>query len=87
MGIDVFVPDLKLGFEFQGVQHFQPIDYFGGGKTFIEHVKRDNVKKKYCVENGIIFIEAFYDEKLSKDLIEKKILMSEINISHKSVDN
>lgn len=82
MELDVFIPSLNLGFEYQGLQHFQPIDFFGGEQTFIEQVKRDKLKKELCLENEVLLIEVFYDEELSKELIKNKVLNSGINTVH-----
>ena len=34
--LDVYVPSLKTAFEYQGIQHFSPVDYFGGEQKFKE---------------------------------------------------
>jgi hypothetical protein len=39
--------------EIDGIQHFQPIEYFGGQKTFEERRKKDIIKSKYCYDNNI----------------------------------
>ena len=80
MELDVFIPELNLGFEYQGVQHFKPVEFFGGIETFLSQVKRDKKKKQLCKENNVILIEVFYDEVLSKELIENKIKYTEIKI-------
>lgn len=30
---DVYLPDYKIALEYQGDQHFKPVDYFGGGRS------------------------------------------------------
>jgi len=74
MELDVFVPRLRLAFEYQGVQHFKPIDLFGGEKTYIEQVKRDKIKNKICNSKNIVLIYVYYDETLSKNLIRGRII-------------
>ena len=39
--------------EFQGEQHYHPIEYFGGEKKFHTQVKRDKIKKDYCENKNI----------------------------------
>lgn len=73
MELDVYLPKLKLAFEYQGQQHFRPIDFFGGEQVYIEQVKRDKLKKKLCENRNISLIYIFYNEKLSKKLIQQKI--------------
>lgn len=48
--------------EYQGHQHFFPINYFGGNKTFNEIIIRDEIKRKYCVDNKIPLLEIKYDK-------------------------
>jgi hypothetical protein len=79
--LDVYIPKLKLGFEYQGIQHFKPIDFFGGKETFLEQVKRDKIKKQLCHDNKVELIEIYYDEELSLSLIKNKIKYSGIIVS------
>jgi glutaredoxin/DNA-directed RNA polymerase subunit RPC12/RpoP len=72
--IDVFLMEKKLGFEYQGQQHFQPIDFFGGEKG-LEYVQLlDKKKLKLCVENNITLIYINYFEVISKELILNKLM-------------
>ncbi|GHV96686.1 hypothetical protein AGMMS50293_30060 [Spirochaetia bacterium] len=82
MELDVYVPELKLGFEYQGIQHFKPVDFFGGKETFLEQVKRDKLKKQICKEKQIELIEIYYDEKLSISLIRNKIINAGIFVKN-----
>jgi len=50
--------------EFQGIQHYKPIDYFGGKKGFSYQKKRDAIKRNYCKKNKIPLLEIpYYDLK------------------------
>lgn len=80
MELDVYIPSFKTGIEYQGMQHFKPIDFFGGEKTFLAQIKRDKLKKELCVKNSITLIEVYYDEELTRDLLINKILNAGINI-------
>jgi hypothetical protein len=57
--LDVYLPDFKIGVEYQGAQHLAPVDYFGGEKAFTEQQRRDERKKKLCRKNGCTLIEVF----------------------------
>jgi hypothetical protein len=46
----------KYAIEFDGIQHFRAVDFFGGEKALIKTQKRDKVKNKYCEKNDIIMI-------------------------------
>lgn len=40
-------------FEYDGIQHFEPVPFFGGELGFIETKNRDNIKNEYCIINDI----------------------------------
>lgn len=42
--------------EYQGEQHFYPIEFFGGEEDFKNRQWRDNLKKDYCKKNNIPLI-------------------------------
>jgi len=50
---DFYLPNTNEIFEIDGLQHEKPIEYFGGEKQFIDTVKKDNIKNKYCQDNNI----------------------------------
>ena len=58
-----FYLENDLGFiEYDGIQHFQPIDWFGGQKALDELRERDIRKIKYCRENNIPLLKIKYDQ-------------------------
>jgi hypothetical protein len=54
---DVWIPDLKVAIEYQGKQHDEPIEFFGGIIAFEKGLKRDELKKEKCKINQIKLIE------------------------------
>lgn len=57
-----YIPSLRTCIEFNGVQHYQPIDILGGVKSF-ENLKENNkIKEEYCEENFINLIRIKYDQ-------------------------
>lgn len=52
--LDIYIPDLKIAFEYQGKQHFEPVEYFGGEEAFLATQKRDRTKKMKCTRNQVI---------------------------------
>lgn len=52
--------------EYNGIQHYQPIETFGGEKRFQNQLNNDNLKKQYCKENNIPLLIYSYDENLSE---------------------
>ena len=73
MSYDVFVCGKNIAFEYQGKQHFEPVDFFGGEKHFQEQVARDRLKKKLSEENGVTLIYVNYNEDVSVELIKEKV--------------
>lgn len=59
---DFYLPDYNICIEYQGVQHYEPIGYFGGEETFEGTVRRDKIKEDYCKKNNIGLIRIKYDE-------------------------
>ena len=48
--------------EFDGKQHFEPYELFGGEKRFQEQVKNDIIKKQYTKDNNIKLIRISYND-------------------------
>lgn len=59
---DFYIPDLNIVIEYDGEQHFKPIDFFGGKKGLLELNFRDREKDKFCLNKGINLIRIPYYE-------------------------
>lgn len=71
--LDIFIPNLNIGIEYQGIQHFEPIQHWGG-KAALERTKeRDSRKKALCQKNRIDLIYFYYTEELSSALVKEKL--------------
>ena len=51
---DFYLPDLKIVIEYNGEQHYFPIETFGGEKRFIQQQEYDKNKQIYCYNNNLI---------------------------------
>ncbi len=71
--LDIYVPDLKLGIEYMGKQHYQPVEVFGGEDGFKEIKKRDREKSKICREKGIHLIQFKYDEPIDSQYVANRL--------------
>lgn len=61
--------------EYQGEQHYQCIEHWGGEKGLIQRQENDNLKKNYCINNNIKLIEIPYTEyKQINDILSKELL-------------
>lgn len=72
---DIYFPELNIAIEYQGQQHYQPIDYFGGEEAFKKNQERDENKRKLCMENNciLIYVEENYVFEELVLFIEKSI--------------
>lgn len=52
--------NLLLLIEYQGIQHYLPVEYFGGKEKLKDQKKKDEIKRKYCRNNNIKLIEISY---------------------------
>ena len=73
--LDIYFPLRKIGIEFQGGQHFFPVDFGGYGENISKEIfennkKRDIAKKEKCNKNGIVLLY-FSDVKCTNFLNEK----------------
>ena len=79
--IDIFFPDINLGIEYQGRQHFVPISKFGGKKGFIKILERDTRKYDLCKKNNLTLIYFSYENKKDiPDIYLDKIYTDESEI-------
>lgn len=59
---DFYLPDLKILIEYDGEQHFRPIEYFGGEKTFKLQQRLDKKKDNIAEEEGLYLIRIPFTE-------------------------
>lgn len=71
--LDVYIEDLNLAFEYQGEQHFNSIEYFGGEEALQKRIKLDKRKKELCEVNGVRLIEWMFTEPVTKLELERKL--------------
>lgn len=62
--------------EFDGKQHFEPVDYFGGEENFKQTQIRDELKNQYCQDNNIRLHRIPYWEMDNLDDILTKLLLN-----------
>ncbi|QSO48768.1 PDDEXK family nuclease [Alicyclobacillus mengziensis] len=71
--LDVYLPDRKLGIEYQGIQHFQPVKHWGGDESLKRTQERDERKRNLCGGNGITLIYFYHNENLSEELVRHRL--------------
>lgn len=72
--LDFYLPGLNVAIECQGIQHFEPLEFFGGEDGFNDSLKRDNMKRRLCAEHGItmLYFSFLQKEDIITDLNELK---------------
>lgn len=72
--LDIYLPRLKIAFEYDGELHFKYNEHFHGTKdNFLKAQRRDNDKDEQCERRGISLIRVAYNEEMTKELVLGKI--------------
>ena len=65
---DFYLPEHNTCIEFNGRQHYEPINKWGGIENLKEIQRRDKIKMEYCQNNNIPLIIIKYNDKVIKKL-------------------
>ena len=71
---DFFISKHNLCIEFDGIQHYEINNFFGGVDCFNLQVKHDRIKTEYCFKNNIQLLRIKYDE----NILDKLLFLSDI---------
>ena len=71
--LDIYIPKLKLGIEYNGKQHYEPIKHFGGLEGLEKTQERDRKKRSLCQKNGIELEIFSYKEEITENSVRKKL--------------
>ena len=69
--LDIYLPALKFGIEYQGQQHYMPIKHWGGKEALVKLKERD--QRKLCKINGIKVLYIKYNESLTEKYINNRV--------------
>ena len=73
---DFYLPKYNICIEFDGEQHYRPIEYFGGQKSFENQKRRDCIKDMYCLDKQIVLIRISYlDYNNIEDILESFLVV------------
>jgi very-short-patch-repair endonuclease len=73
---DFYLPKLNICIEYDGLQHFSPIDKWGGDDRFSNIKTSDNIKNNFCIQNNIKIIRIPYTEYDNIDNILKDEILN-----------
>lgn len=71
--LDIYIPSKKTAIEYQGKQHYEPVDFFGGTDGYRSNLKRDARKKSRCQANGIKVLYWDYDKPITDEFFKQEI--------------
>ena len=71
--LDVWVADLRVGFEYQGQQHFHPIKAWGGPAALKQVQARDARKVELCRAEKVRLVVVDYTEPLTRTHLENRL--------------
>lgn len=68
---DIYCKEYNFAVEYDGEQHYKPIEYFGGRSNFELVVERDRLKNEKCIKNNckLFRVKYGYSEEDFKELI------------------
>lgn len=71
---DFYLHDFNTIIEYDGKQHFEPVEYFGGEDAFQYRKRHDEIKNNYCFEKGIDLIRIpYWDFKNIDEILKTKL--------------
>lgn len=74
---DFYLPQYNCCIEFDGQQHFEIIEWFGGFDGFVEGKIRDTIKNIYCKNNNIKLIRIpYYDLNKIEEILNKELKLN-----------
>lgn len=85
---DFYLQDFNTCIEFQGLQHYEPVDFAGKGEEwakelFKTNLIRDQMKRDYCNKNNIKLIEIpYWDFDNIEEILDKELKLNAYNISN-----
>jgi len=83
--IDIFLPSQKVAIEYQGKQHFESIEMFGGESALEQTIERDKRKRQRCFENGIILLEWLYTTPVNEEAVFSFIKSNALEFVEQSI--
>ena len=70
---DFYIPKFNLFIEYDGKQHFEPVDYFGGEEALKHTQKNDKIKNEWADKNNYKLIRIPYYEDVN-DVLTRELL-------------
>ncbi|MCW3167900.1 hypothetical protein OMO38_05105 [Chryseobacterium sp. 09-1422] len=63
---DIFIKELNFAVEYNGIQHFEPVDFFGGIEGLARTQFLDTQKREKALKNGVKIFEINYNQNFNE---------------------
>ena len=67
--LDIYIPSIHVGLEYQGAQHYEAVDIFGGEEALKDRKALDAKKRKLCKKNNVTLIEWKYTKEITRQAV------------------
>lgn len=81
---DFYLPTIDALIEYDGIQHHQPVERFGGHAKLQSQIRRDKLKDTYAREVNIPLLRIRYDDKDVRGIIDTFIAEVKQNAHHQN---
>lgn len=82
LSYDFYLKDYDLLIEIQGLQHYKPVELFGGEEQFKIQQEHDKRKREYAKSHNIELLEIWYwDKDNIEEILSKKLNINDIKKS------
>lgn len=79
LSYDFYLTEYNVLIEYQGQQHYKPVDLFGGEEYFLKQQKNDRIKKEFSKNNNFYLLEIPYT-KYTFDSVKEEIELMLSNV-------
>ncbi len=71
--LDIYIPELGIGIEYQGIQHYEPVKFFGGKKGLEKVQARDEKKRNLALEADIRIVYFYHYDILTPECVHARL--------------
>ena len=76
---DFYLPTYRTIIEYDGEQHFKPVQFYGGAQSFIRQKERDTYKNNWCKSNKYTLLRIpYFRKEFIEDILDKYFILQEI---------
>ena len=77
---DIFLNGYNIAVEYQGKQHYEPVEFFGGEEAYERNVERDIRKHMLAKKNGVNILYWNYYDEITEESVREFLVKNHISI-------